>query len=337
MFDPKKSGEEADKLIAELNQGEETPVEDQTAEEATIPTETPTVEGGDETDGTLSTEVAVQPDTTVPEIVPESVDTQLADMRKLLDTSEQRWKVAQGMIEKKDSELEDMRALFAKLADDKARAPVEEAPAQPQSTVTAEDIEQFSPELYAFIGKVASDTARQMIADSSQSFDASISTLQDSVNTVTETNTQTTQQLFDQRLTAEVGNWESINTDPGFIAWLQEVDPFSGRAKLELLQASYAALDVGTTANFFKAYEGSIAPAPVEKIAPAPRPTAAEFVSPGKSKASAAAPQKEGKLWSRSDISKLYDDKMKKRISQKNFDEQERDLFAAQSEDRIVA
>jgi hypothetical protein len=336
MFDPKKSGEEADQLIAGMNREGEAPSEDRAAEEATITAGKPTVEVDGGTEDAPLADVPVEEPVVVSE-VPDVVTTQLADMQKMLDTSEQRWKVAQGMIEKKDGELEDMRALFAKLAADQTKAPTDpEAPAQPAATVTAEDIEEFSPELHKFIGKVAGDVARQLIAEAGQVTSASISTLQGTVDTVTETNTLTAQQLFDQRLTAQVTNWETVNTDPAFIAWLREADPFTGRTKLELLQDAYAVRDVNTTANFFRAFTGANAP-PVEATVEPPRPNAADYVSPGKSKSSTAPAKTEGKQWSRTDISKLYDDKLKKRISQKNFDEQERDLFAAQQENRIVA
>ncbi len=103
MFDPKKAGEEADQLIASLNQP---PAEDQGTTEDAIPAN----QDIDTTEGT--TEVAVSQESQ-PE--PQRDDAALEVIKKQLDAAEQRWKVLQGMIDKKDSEIEQMRQLFAQM------------------------------------------------------------------------------------------------------------------------------------------------------------------------------------------------------------------------------
>ena len=336
QFDPKKAGEEADAMITELNQSttEDQPevIEPAIADETTPPVaETETAPEATITDQGVAAEEVTTPE-------PDNVTAQLASMQEMLQSSESRWKVAQGMIEKKDGELDEMRNLFAQLASQKSEAS-EPAQSAPADTVTTADIEEFSPELHKFIGKVAHDVASRMFSEFKQNVDTSIEGIQDGVNTVQQNTVATAQDVFEQRLAAEVPTWESINVEPGFLQWLNVVDPLSGQMRLEMLKAAYGSMNLNTTAAFFRAYLAETTPAhaPAEDtVAP---PNVHDFVSPGKSKVSAAknvaAP--EGRLWSSADISKLYDDKMRKRISQKRFDELEADLFSAQHENRVVA
>jgi len=335
QFNPKKAGEEADAMITELNQATNTSedqpavIEPTIAEDITPPVVETKTAPEDTTPGVTAEEV------TPPET--DNVTTQLASMQDMLNSSESRWKVAQGMIEKKDGELEEMRNLFAQLASQKSPEPESAEPA-PVDTVTASDIEEFSPELHKFIGKVAHDVASRMLGDYKRDVDVSIAGVQDGVKDIKQNTAATAQDVFEQRLTAMVPNWEAINVQPEFLQWLNVVEHLSGSTRLDMLKTAYGTSNLNTTAAFFKAFLAETAPVQAP-AAPVEQPNVRDFVSPGKSKVSAAkntvAP--EGRLWSRADISKLYDDKMKKRISQKRFDELEADLFNAQADDRIVA
>jgi hypothetical protein len=53
---------------------------------------------------------------------------------------------------------------------------------------------------------------------------------------------------------ARMPGWQEINTDPTFIAWTQQPDPFSGRIRLELLREAYTNGDTARTLAFFQAF-----------------------------------------------------------------------------------
>jgi hypothetical protein len=64
------------------------------------------------------------------------------------------------------------------------------------------------------------------------------------------------------------------------------------------------------------------------------------LISPGKSRnAAAPAPAATNEaIWSKSDVSRLYDDKRNGRITQAQFDEYERDMYAyIKREGRLAA
>ncbi len=60
---------------------------------------------------------------------------------------------------------------------------------------------------------------------------------------------------FYSKLTALVPDWTTINTDDGFLAWLNEKDRFTGVTRHEMLMQAFNRLDVTTVAEFFKAYK----------------------------------------------------------------------------------
>ena len=50
------------------------------------------------------------------------------------------------------------------------------------------------------------------------------------------------------------GKWRTLNEDPGFLAWLDEVDVMSSEQRLSLLHRAYHRGDGERVKNFFRAY-----------------------------------------------------------------------------------
>ena len=325
MFNPKKAGEEADQMIASLNQP---PAEDQGTTEDAIPAN----QDIDTTEGT--TEVAVsqesQPET-------QRDDAALEVIKKQLDAAEQRWKVLQGMIDKKDSEIEQMRQLFAQM---QSAPQAEDQGVKADKLDFSKESDEFGADWVAAIERVASAVAdRKIQLALSQFKPQSFQKLESDVAAVQKSVADSAYDRFTSNLTSKVADWEQLNTDPGFLGWLNQIDEFVGVDRLTLLRDAFNKADAGRVARFFNAYKDE---AGLNKQAePAPQQTAdvKKFVAPGKSSRSNAAKVESGssKQWSRADISRLYDDKMRGRISQAVFEEQERDLFKAQREGRVAA
>lgn len=319
----KRAGEEADRLIAELA-GQKKAAAGQSAAEPQPAAETqaaepvtpqPTQDVGNQSD------VGVQTNN--------QSDEALSLLRKEIETANARWQSLQGMVNKKDSEIEQMRLLLAQLSQ-KA-----EQPAAPANLVTSKDEDDFGADMVDMNRRVAAEVFNNMI----KSVNARLDKMEQSIAGVSNATSKIAGESFDDALTRQVPNWEAVDKDPAFIAWLNEVDGFSGRTKLELLQAAYSSGNLKSTVAIFKAFEGVKQPvsAPVEPAAPASN--VAKFVAPGKSKSSAspAVQTTQPKTWSTADISKLYEDKRNRRITEEEFVKQESDLFAAQREGRIAA
>lgn len=339
MFDPKKLGEEADELIRnQTKQAEDgdTPEVEET-QELVEETETVEDEAIAQAESTAATETGVQS-----EEIPsdDAVDNSaaLAEMQKKIDAAEQRWKVLQGMIAKKDTELDTMREL---IADMNARQPEQEVAAQApvvQKLVTDEDISEYGKDYVDFAVRAGSQGARNELSSNQliANMEARIKQLEGSVEGVAATSANTSQNMFYNELSSLAPDWQGLNNDASFLQWLDQVDPYAGAAKKDLLQHAASNMDATRAAEFFNAYLRETQPQETKQAQPAASRGKDKLVAPGKTKAT--APQSDEKhVWTRAEIAKLYDDKMAGKISAKQFNELERDIFAAQTEGRVAA
>lgn len=341
QFDPKKLGEEADELIRKQAEQEgegETPEE---TPELTSEDDTGTDDAIAQADSTPATDQGTQSEEIPSDDVVDNSKA-ITDMQKQLDAAEQRWKVLQGMIDKKDRELDTMRDLLAtvsKPAPQEVAAPVVD---QAQPLVSDEDIKEYGKDYADFITRVSRQASREELSASQllSSIDARLKNLEGSVEGVEITTANTAQNVFFSDLTSLVPDWKMLNNDPSFLQWLDQVDPFAGEAKLGLLQHAVSAGDATRAAKFFETYKLETTPeatpeAPAEVTPPASSGKD-KLIAPGKATATTVTSD-EKRNWTTAQINKLYDDKMAGKITTKEFDKLERDLFAAQSEGRIAA
>ena len=309
MADPRKAGEEADRMIAELSK--QKTVDVQPAEPVAITPIEP-----------------VTPDVNVPPVTIPQVNPEIESLKKQVEVANQQWRVLQGMINKKDEDLDVMRNLLAKVSDSKATP----APAKVE-TVSEAELKEYGPELVELITRIA----RQIAAEQTSQMVPRFEELQKSVKGVSEHSQKTAADLFDESLAKRIADWKEVNVAPAFMTWLQVMDEFSGRTRLDLLNDAYSRMDLERTARFFEAYKGvapaAAAPDPVDPVAAKVVP-----ITPPRSKSGSTPPANDDKLiWTQAMIQKLYSDQRQNRISKEEFDKLERDLFKAQGENRLAA
>jgi len=319
MFDPKAAGEEADKMINELNQP--------SAEDQGVDATEAIVQDGptsNDDQGVGTTDATPQQDDT---------SQKLEALTKQIQQAEQRWKVLQGMVDKKDSEIETLRSLLAQVSTG-TQASAETPAAPPANLLTADDANSFGEDLIDMTKRASMSVLQAEMPRYMKSIEDRLSKLEGSVQGVQQVAAKTSQDQFFDGLVSAVADWEEINVDTGFLEWLNETDQFTGATRMELLQHAFGKQDVARTAAFFlefkRLYRSEPETTQSSKIA--------KLVAPGKAKNSAARVEPAGKrMWSRAEIAKLYSDKRENRITQKAFDEFERDIFAAQNDGRIAA
>lgn len=323
MFDPAKLGEEADSMIRDLNQQKGVGVE-------------PTTQTAENQNNENTEAIAQKPE--IPAKADEGVeattttqpniDQQLSELKKQAEAADQRWRVLQGMIDKKDDEINSLRVLLSQMKH-------EETPAkqEPTQLVTQTDITEYGTDLIDLIGRKATEVVKSQL----KALESQIAELRSSLQGVATNTVKTAQEAFAEKLAAKVPDWENLNVDPAFINWLNQTAPFTSHSKLDLLRQAVSQLDAKGAAEFFIAYKNEVNPQQTQQTQQTPDPS--KLVAPGKSKAPATTADKvTGKrMWTRADIAKLYDDKMNGLITQKEFDELERDIFKAQRENRIAA
>ena len=162
-------------------------------------------------------------------------------------------------------------------------------------------------------------------------------------------------QIIQAELDREVPGWRQQNDDEGFLAWLRQADPFSGRSRQDLLNDAYGAGDARRTIAFFQAYRqghtelrpalpgtqqfqtgGRAMPAPSAESLPL-----AELAVPGRGAVSTgpvAGAQSERRIWRRGEITAFFLQKQRGQWRGREADVAriEQDIIEAGREGRII-
>jgi small-conductance mechanosensitive channel len=303
-FDPKKAGADADAMIKNLQ------TQPQAAEQVEV---TPAAAPEPSTEQPVAVAESTAP-VTAP---PPAANAEAELLRKQLADADQRWKSLQGMIDRRDAELDQMRQLIATL-----QSPPKE-PERPQPIVTKADEDAFGADMIDLNRRVA----REEFSTEVNQLKQYIAKLEDRLGIVSQATVQTTQARFEERLAHVVPNWVAINEDPRFISWL-------GKYKMTALRAAYQDFDVDGVASFFNDF---IATLPAPAAAPV-QPSADDIVAPGKGSGGTPRPDSQAEnVWTREDIARLYRDKQEGRISAAEFAKAEAEIFKQANAGKIAA
>jgi hypothetical protein len=150
---------------------------------------------------------------------------------------------------------------------------------------------------------------------------------------------------FMRALTERVPDWQQIDEDERWRAFLAERDRFARRPRQELIAEAYRDGDLEAVAGFFEAFKemcglGQPVADPVPPVDPtsAPAPAAdprAHLQVPAPSGRSAAPAAGSKKLWTEAEIRKFYADVAKGNIPRDKAQEIEREIVKARAEGRI--
>lgn len=308
-FDPKKAGQAADDLIKNLQ------TQPSAAEQVPPVVDATPTPSNEPAPAGESTPAVTPPAAQQPSEV-DALKQRLQAAEQVAREADQRWRSLQGMIDKRDSELDQMRQLIATMQ----AAPKE--PERPQSFVTKADEDAFGADMIDLNRRVAKETVSAEVNQLKQY----IAKLEDKLGIVSQATVQSNQARFEERLSMVVPNWAQINEDPGFIAWL-------GKYKMTALRAAYQEFDVEGVASFFKDYIATL-PTPA---APPTQPSAEDIVAPSKGTASTPTAPAAEHIWTREDIKRLYHDKQEGRISAAEFAKAEAEIFKQANAGKIAA
>ena len=260
------------------------------------------------------------------------------------DSFEARYRSLQG---KYNSETADMRGRIDRLETllSSVQTPPVQAPTPPTSVqVPEQDVTEFGADLVA----AARRWARAEVDNDLNLLRQRMATLEGSTQQIKALTSQ-------DRLMASLDGdpligptWRTTNQDPDFLTWLQEIDPFTGHIRKNLLTDAYNAGDAARTAAFFQRYKTEqTAISPAALLAPSTtrpdtsaeaRPTLESMAAPGRggSEVRPGAPPAAA-TYSRADIATFYrevsDGKWRDREDQRL--RREADIIAASTQGRI--
>jgi hypothetical protein len=157
---------------------------------------------------------------------------------------------------------------------------------------------------------------------------------------------QTAQERMWAELDRRVPNWQMLNVNEEFVAWLNQPDIFAGQLRLNLIKQAYNANDAARVAAFFESFQKEasvVAPREARSegrsdTAPA-KPGLDQFVAPGRVSTSAPTPGPvEVPYITRKQISDFYTEVAagKYRGREKEKADAERLIHAAQREGKIL-
>jgi hypothetical protein len=221
------------------------------------------------------------------------------------------------------------------------------APATPtQRHVTDKDVEEYG-ESIDVMRKVSREEVGSLMSRIGQ-LESLLQQVQTKVvpqvQAVAQRQQVSAEQTFWSDLTKTVPNWREVNDNGSFQEWLLKTDPLTGISRQTYLDDAQRSLDAGRVSAFFRTWLESTGQATAQSTGSAPPPPQAnpelqKQVAPGRSRSAGTPQTNQGKVYSRDDIAKFFDDvrsgKYKGREQERS--RIERDIFAAQRENRIQA
>lgn len=278
-----------------------------------------------------------------------AVEQKAGDEKVPEETVLQKYKTLQGMYNAEvprlhqqnrelNSRIQQMEQLLASLSAQQTAAA--QAPMQVEKLVTDKDVEEYGESLDVMrkvtreeLGSVASRIAQM---------EKLLSQLQTNVvpqvQAVAQRQAVSAEQQFWAELAGNVPNWREVNDNADFQSWLLDIDPLTGISRQTYLEDAQRSLDARRVANFFRTWLESNGQANVAQTqARVTAPELEKQVAPGRSKNSGTPQTSKARTYTPVDIQKFFNDvrsgKYKGREQER--DRIERDIFAAQRENRI--
>lgn len=217
---------------------------------------------------------------------------------------EQKYKTLKGMydaeVPRLHADLRDLKAQVDALRKAAETKPVEPAkPAVAEKLVTDADVEAFGSDLIEVQRKVAREVAAEFRGEL-DAMRAENEKLREQLNN---TGTQVSEASFEQRLYRMVPDFETVNADPKWIAWLNEVDPLLRAPRATVAQQAFNRGDAEGVAHYVAMFKKSVAP--VEPSAD--KTTELELqIQPNRSATSTPPASQKGKIYTNADIEKMF-------------------------------
>lgn len=234
------------------------------------------------------------------------------------------------------NQVRDLQAQMQEVMAAKAEADARAAQASQEpvkSLITEQDKEAFGTDLIDLIER-ATESKVATFKTRENELVNEINQLKSQLGNVSERQVVSDQDRFVFGLGQKVSDWEQLNTDAGFLAWLSEVDPVYGLPRQMALSNAYNALDVDRVANIFNTYKASIAPKQVEKQ---PKPSLQSQVAPTRSRATSAptATDANQKFWTSDEIENFYTEWRRGFLENDEAARLEKEIHAAIAEGRV--
>jgi hypothetical protein len=213
-------------------------------------------------------------------------------------------------------------------------------PVAPVSSLTDDEVEEYGESI---------DIMRKVSQEVAGHYQQQLSSMQDRINELQGTvvprveqianqQAQSAEQSFWSSLQSTVPNWREVNDSEAFQSWLLETDPLSGLTRQTYLDDAQRNMDVTRVASFFQSWQSATGASVAQPNRTASNSELEMQVTPGKGRTSGAPQSGGAKTYTPQDITKFFEKVRTGGFNgkEKERDAIERDIFAAQSDGRIV-
>jgi len=196
----------------------------------------------------------------------------------------------------------------------------------------------FDPEALSEYGPEFKDMASRMnqLISENQQLKQQIGSVEQNIGSVQQEQSKKAYNQYLEQVKQQVEqagkDFAQVNADPSFLTWLKEPHPFTGQPRHFSLKDAEKKLDVNRTLQIFREYLDSTPSKPQQQ------PQQPNLQPNNRSNSDTQPPgTNQGKVWTRADIKKLYDEKMAGKWNGKlaDFKALEADIFRAQNEGRV--
>jgi hypothetical protein len=198
------------------------------------------------------------------------------------------------------ADVRELKAQVDSLRKASETKPVEtKKPTVAEKLVTDADVEAFGSDLIEVQRKVA----REVAAEFRGELDAMRAENEKLREQLTSTGTQVSEASFEQRLYRMVPDFEVVNADPKWIAWLNEVDPLLRAPRSSVAQQAFNRGDAEGVAHYVALFKQSNKP--VEPTADKTEELERQ-IQPNRSATSTPPTSQKGKVYTNADIEKMF-------------------------------
>lgn len=268
------------------------------------------------------------------------------------DKLEQRYRTLQGMHtadttrlrSQLDNAMTAIQDLESRIVE--AEQAAKKTPSTPVKHITEEEEEEYG-ETLDVMRRAAREEAEIFIAKQASEYQERINQLEEQlgyvrtnvvpkVEDLTKSQRDQVEINYWETLSAQVPDWQAVNDNPEFKAWLLAEDPITGANRQQFLSQAHSMFDAPRVIRFFQEWKriaGGRTPAPNNVQQDLER-----LIAPGPARGGAANVTPEKKKWTREDIAQFYQDVSSGKYAGK-LDERkkiEADIFAAQQDGRYV-
>lgn len=229
---------------------------------------------------------------------------------------------------------QEVRELKAQLqsVNERLSAQPEPVAENPDRLTPAQVVEQFGEEFAAAVGAIAAQVSDRQAGKLRDEFAPKVEAAQNAAALAA-------RQEFMRDLTQAVPDWQVIDQDPRFTAFLDDVDALSGMPRRHFFNDADTRNDAGRIAHFFRSFRVATQAPAAQPAQQLPGKSAIEYALSPSSERSNDAPAGK-KVWSRAEVAGFYQGAHKLlrsgQMTHEQYERIESDIYAAQRENRVI-